>query len=49
MVPIIGVYRVDLQWNDVETQKYVYTDGVENEEVFANKTYTTVKEHPFQI
>lgn len=29
--------------NDVETQKYVYTDGVENEEVFANKTYTTVK------
>ena len=34
-----GIFAV----NDVETQKYVYTDGVENEEVFANKTYTTVK------
>lgn len=29
--------------NDVETQSYLYTDGVENEEVFADKTYTTVK------
>ncbi len=29
--------------NEVATQHYLYTDGVENEEVFANKTYTTVK------
>lgn len=42
-----GTYSWRLQGifvaNDVATQNYLYTDGVENEEIFPDKAYTTVK------
>lgn len=40
---LIGCFYVNDLIEQGRTQNYVYTDGVENEEVFPDKTYTTIK------